>query len=188
MRIVAGRHRGRRLSAPPGSVVRPTADRVRASIFNVLVHGRAGLALDGAVVLDVFAGTGAFGLEALSRGARHATFIDNDGSALAALRKNVAALGEAERAALLRLDATAAAPPPLAARAPADVVFLDAPYQSGASAPALAGLARRGWIAAGARCVVELGRGEPFAPPAGFTLIDERAWGRTRVAFLEYGG
>ena len=126
MRIIAGRHRGRKLVAPAGAATRPTADRVRQALFDMLWHapwaGRS--AVDGALVLDAFAGTGALGLEALSRGAAHATFLETDRAALGALRANIAACREAERCAVLPADATR---PPRAARA-CTLVFLDPPY------------------------------------------------------------
>lgn len=186
MRIVGGRFRGRSLRAPAGRDVRPTADRTREAVFNILAHGAPGVDFDGASVLDVFAGTGALGLEALSRGAGHVTFIDSDAGALRAIRRNAATLGAWRQVALLKLDATRAPPPPLAAEAPCTLAFLDPPYESGDAAPALAGLAARGWIAAAAVCVVEVAAQEPLAPPPGFTVLDERTYGAARVVFLRY--
>ena len=167
MRIVGGRHRGRPLRALQGRDLRPTSDRAREAIFNILAHGMEDFRLDGASVVDVFAGTGALGLEALSRGAAHATFIDDDGRAMGSVRGNAAALGERGAVTLLTLDAARLPPPPLAA-------------------PALEGLAARGWIAPGAVCVVELAAREPFAPPATFTAVDERTYGPARVVFLRW--
>lgn len=185
MRIVSGRHRGRPLLAPEGRALRPTADRVRQAIFNILEHGLggAGAPLDGAVALDVFAGTGAMGLEALSRGAAKVVFIDRDEAALGLLRRNVAALGEQKNVLLLRLDAANLPPPPRAAGTPAAYAFLDAPYNSGLSGPALACLKGRGWIGPGAIAVIEIAAREPFAPPPGFAVLDERAYGSARVVF-----
>lgn len=186
MRIVGGRHRGRPLRAPGGRDLRPTSDRAREAIFNILAHGMEDFELDGASVVDVFAGTGALGLEALSRGAAHATFIDDDGRAMRAVRGNAAALGERGAVTLLTLDAARLPPPPLAAQAPCGLAFLDPPYGAGLAAPALEGLAARGWIAPGAVCVVELAAREPFAPPATFTAVDERTYGPARVVFLRW--
>ncbi len=183
MRIVAGAHRGRRLRAPDAGT-RPTADRVREAVFNILAHGVAGAEIDGAAVLDVFAGSGALGLEALSRGAAHATFMDDDRAALACVRANVKALGVAPHATLLDADATRPPPPPLAARAPCALIFLDPPYGSGLAAPALAALADKGWIAGGAVCVAEVAAREDLAAPAGFEVLDERTYGAARVVFL----
>ena len=183
MRIIAGTYRGRRLRAPAGGA-RPTADRVREAVFNILAHGMAGAEIDGAAVLDVFAGSGALGLEALSRGAAHATFMDDDRAALACVRANVKALGAAADATLLDADATRPPPPPLAARAPCALVFLDAPYGSGLAPPSLAALAAKGWIAGGAVCVAEVAAREDFAAPAGFGVLEERPYGAARVVFL----
>ena len=186
MRIVGGRHRGRPLRAPGGRDSRPTSDRAREAIFNILAHGMEDFRLDGASVVDVFAGTGALGLEALSRGAAHATFIDDDGRAMGSVRGNAAALGERGAVTLLTLDAARLPPPPLAARAPCALAFLDPPYGAGLAAPALEGLAARGWIAPGAVCVVELAAREPFAPPHAFKAVDERTYGPARVVFLRW--
>jgi 16S rRNA (guanine966-N2)-methyltransferase len=183
MRIVGGSHRGRRLVAPPGETVRPTSDRAREALFNILSHGNfaaAGLMFAERPVLDAFAGTGAFGLEALSRGAGAAAFIENDRAALAALRRNVAALGEAERAHIVPGDATR---PPRAAFACA-LAFLDPPYHSGMAAPALAALAAAGWLMLDALIVIEVASREPLPTPAGFTMIDERTYGAARLVFL----
>ena len=127
MRIIGGRHRGRALKALKGKDIRPTSDRARESIFNILEHTVEGGEPAGAAVLDVFAGTGALGLEALSRGARHATFIDSDRAALDCARQNARALGEAGAAVFLGLDAARLPPPPPDAGAPATLAFLDPP-------------------------------------------------------------
>src|SRR6266568_526527 len=154
LRIVGGSHRGRRLMAPPGELVRPTSDRARESLFNILSHGNfaaLGLPFADCPVLDAFAGTGAFGLEALSRGASAAAFIESERDALAALRRNVGALGEEDRAHIVAGDATR---PPRAVFACA-VAFLDPPYHSGLAAPALSALAAAGWLAPDALVVIE---------------------------------
>ena len=184
MRIVGGRLKGRRLDAPKGGDIRPTSDRMRQAVFNILEHAFGDYELTGAVVLDLFAGTGALGLEALSRGAAHATFVDDDPHALSSVKGNASALGVWRQATLLKVDAARLPPPPLAARAPCRLAFLDPPYKSGLAAPALAGLAARGWIGEGALCVAEWAAGEPFRPPAGFAAVDERTYGSGRVAFL----
>src|SRR6516162_6966738 len=145
MRIVGGRHRGRRLLAPTGDTVRPTSDRAREALFNILTHGQLaddGIPFAGAAVLDAFAGTGAFGLEALSRGAAEAFFIERDPEAVAVLRRNVASLGESAHAELIPGDATR----PPRARAPCAVVFIDPPYGSGLAGPALEALDSAGWL------------------------------------------
>ncbi len=184
MRIIGGKHRGRALKVPAAAGVRPTADRVREAVFNILVHGAAGGALEGAHVIDLFAGTGAYGLEALSRGAAHATFIDREPATLATIRRNAAAMGEATAITLLNLDATRLPPPPLAAGAPCAIAFLDPPYQSGLALPALQVLATQHWLAAGALAVVEVGAREPFQPPPRYTITDERIYGAARVILV----
>ncbi len=192
MRIVGGRHRGRRLQAPAGRALRPTADRVREAVFNVLSHsgGRigggigGGNALDGAVVLDGFAGTGAYGLEAVSRGAGHATLIDNNRDALACCRANAASVDEQSSVTVLQGDCLN----PVRPAAPCSLVFLDPPYREGLAAPALEALAGAGWLAADTLSVIELARREPFEPPEAATVLDERSYGAARIVFLRWTG
>ena len=187
LRIVGGVHRGRRLVAPAGEAVRPTSDRARAALFNILSHGRfavAGLPFAGRPVLDAFAGTGALGLEALSRGAGAAAFIENGRDALAALRRNVASLGEEDRAHVIAGDATR---PPRATMVCA-AAFLDPPYRSGLAGPALSALAAAGWLMPDALVIVEVAAREELPLPAGFTALDERVYGAARLAFLRYNG
>jgi 16S rRNA (guanine966-N2)-methyltransferase len=188
VRIIAGKHRGRAIRVPRTDGLRPTADRVREALFNILEHGLDWAGLGGAQVVDAFAGTGAFGLEALSRGAARATFLDVDGAALLAIRRNAAEMGEARNVALLKLDATRLPPSPGAADAPCDLAFLDPPYESGLAVPALQGLATRHWLAPGAIAVVEVAAREPLAVPPGFTLLDERTYGAARLVFLRMSG
>ncbi len=187
MRIVAGKHRGRSIEAPPGDAVRPTSDRARESLFNILEHGKlakGGLSpIRGARVLDVFCGTGALGLEALSRGAVHATFIDNDAGTLRLARENAAKLGESEHATFLQGDA---AHPPRATDACA-IAFLDPPYSSGLVTPALSALAGAGWFAPEAIAVIETATREDVTPPGGFHVVDERRYGKAKLTFLVYG-
>ena len=183
MRIVGGRFRGRRLTVPPGRDVRPTSDRAREAVFNILAHGFE-IDLDGLTLLDVFAGSGAMGLEALSRGATGVTFIDNDQAALNCLRRNAGAAGVARQVTPLRLDATRLPPPPRITDAPCPLAFLAAPYESGLSEPALESLAAKGWITAGSLCVVELSIRERFGLPAGFEIADDRRYGTARILFL----
>jgi 16S rRNA (guanine966-N2)-methyltransferase len=179
MRIVGGEHRGRALAAPEGLCTRPTSDRVRESVFNVLQHAKwldAALPED-AHVLDVFAGTGALGLEALSRGASGVVFMENDRAALGALRKNIETLGVTAK--VLACDALA---PPEGT--PCGLVFLDPPYGKGLSMRALVALADKGWLAPDAVCVMEMSKKAPEDFPAGFTLKDERRYG---VALVRFG-
>jgi 16S rRNA (guanine966-N2)-methyltransferase len=184
MRIVAGRHRGRAIAAPEGADVRPTADRARQAVFDLLTHHpeTAGKLLAGAEVLDAFAGTGAMGLEALSRGAARATFLDNATRAVACIRANAKALGEAGRARALIADATR----PPAPEAPVTLAFLDPPYGSGLAEAALEALAQKGWFAPGAVIVVETEAREDLHPPRGFAAFDQRRHGHARFVFLRY--
>lgn len=188
MRIVGGIHRGRRLAAPPGLEIRPTSDRAREAVFNILVHGGHGAggpsALQGAVVLDAFCGTGALGLEALSRGAARAIFIDNDPAALVAVRANIAALKEDARARVMAADATR---PPLRPKdlPPATLAFLDPPYADVNALEALAAFAEAGWLAPRALAVVEIAsRAADPKLPAGLELLDSRRYGAARVLLL----
>ena len=186
MRIVGGSHRGRHLFAPPGDAVRPTSDRAREALFNILSHGS--LAGDGGsfvgTVLDAFAGTGALGLETLSRGAAEAVFIEQDRDALSILRRNIDALGESARVRIVQGDATR---PPRAVVQCA-TVFLDPPYRSGLAVTALEALDAAGWFAPQALAVVELAAREELLPPRGFTLLDERVYGAARLVFLRCAG
>ncbi len=185
MRIVGGSLKGRTLKAPGGRDLRPTADRVRESLFNVLAHGAGGVDLEGLTVIDVFAGTGALGLEAMSRGAGHGVFIDNDGAALALVRKNAGALGLGRKVTMLRLDAARLPPPPRIAKTPGGLAFLDPPYDSGLVPPALLGLKDKGWLAEGAVAVAEVAAKEALEPPKGFEIFDERPYGAARLVFLQ---
>ncbi|MDE2517557.1 MAG: 16S rRNA (guanine(966)-N(2))-methyltransferase RsmD [Rhodospirillales bacterium] len=179
MRIIAGSWRGRALAAPAGSATRPTAERVRQALFDMLAHapwarradGRA--VLDDAVVLDGFAGTGALGLEALSRGAANAHFFETDRAALAALRANIAACGAQARARVMAADLCAAPPGPRC-----DLVFLDPPYGRDLLAPALLRLRATGWLDAATLIVAETARAAP-APAA--DILAERAHGAARL-------
>lgn len=186
MRIVAGRLKGRTIAAPEGRDVRPTSDRVRESLFNILEHrdwGTGGRSpVPGARVLDAFCGTGALGLEALSRGAAHSTFLDNARLALAVCRDNVRKLGETANADVLQGDALN----PVRPRAPYDLVFLDPPYGQDLVPRALEALAAEGWIAPGAICIAETGAKEALVPPAGFEELDDRTYGAARIRFLRY--
>ena len=184
MRIIAGRHRGRPLRAPEGRAVRPTGDRAREALFDILAHGRFAdrPVFEAARVLDAFAGTGAFGLEALSRGAAQASFIEKDRDVLAMLRGNIAALGEERNATVLATDALR--PPPAAV--PVTLAFLDPPYGEELAAPALAALAAARWFAPDALVVVEVAARQKLVPPPGFTRLEERRYGAARLVFLRY--
>jgi 16S rRNA (guanine966-N2)-methyltransferase len=182
MRIIAGRHRGRVLRAPEGEATRPTADRVRQALFDMLWHAAWGgrMAVQDQLVLDAFAGTGALGLEALSRGADHCTFFERDRAALAVLRANIALCREEPRTAVLAADVLR--PPP--AHVPCGLIFLDPPYGQGLVPRAIAALEAAGWIAAGALVVAETGQGEALEVPAGFARLAERSHGAASLHFL----
>jgi len=188
MRIVAGSLKGRRLASPEGRDIRPTADRTRQALFDILEHGHliegGGSALVDAIVLDAFCGTGALGLEALSRGAAEATFMDMNRAALDAARANAKALGVA--ANFILADATN----PPRARTAASLVFLDPPYDSALGAPALLALRDAGWIAPGAIISLEMsGPGlSRFALPEGFSAAGERRYGKARILLLRAAG
>ncbi len=186
MRIVAGKHRGRPLTSPPGWDIRPTSDRLRETLFNILIHGgfrEDGTSpLVGARVLDAFCGTGALGLEALSRGAGHAVLMDNHGEAIAAARRNAETLGETKNVTLLKADALSPG------RAPAScaLFFLDPPYGSGLAEPALSALAANGWLEEKAIGAVELGTKEAINLPPQFKIVKERRQRGGRLVFLRH--
>jgi 16S rRNA (guanine966-N2)-methyltransferase len=168
LRIVGGKHRGRAIEAPEGHATRPTASRAREALFNILAHANwrddGTSPLIDARVLDAFAGSGALGLEALSRGAAHVTFLDNDATAIKLIGENLRKLGETGSAKVVRADA---------------------PYRSGHAAAALAALAGAGWVAPGAVATVELAHNEDLVPPAGFEAIDERRYGAAKIVILK---
>lgn len=185
MRIVAGKHRGRRLEAPVGRDVRPTTDRTRQSLFNILTHGDWADerdSVEGAVVLDGFCGTGALGLEALSRGAATVLFLDKARASLDLARANAATLGETEACRFILGDAVRPPSAPMAA----DLVFLDPPYGQNLAPAALLALAEAGWVAPGALVVVEVGERDPFPLLHGFPGLDERRYPQARIIFLRY--
>jgi 16S rRNA (guanine966-N2)-methyltransferase len=182
MRIVAGAWRGRTLIAPPGNQTRPTADRVRQALFDMLLHAPWGGrdAMEGAQVLDVFAGTGALGLEALSRGAAHVTFIEQHRTALTALRANIAACRAEHCCTMLPVDALAALP-----SEPASLVFLDPPYGNDLVRRAVGHLRAVARLAPGAIMVAETGRDEPV--PTSAPLLAERVHGAARLTIWREG-
>jgi 16S rRNA (guanine966-N2)-methyltransferase len=181
MRIIAGKFRGKRLLTPIDDTIRPTADRVRESIFDIL-GSRLGPHLDGLRVLDLFAGTGAMGLEALSRGAAGAVFVDTGAEARGLIRDHIEAFGAGGVAKLLRRDATALGPS--GTMGAFDLIFLDPPYNQGLGERALASAREGGWIASDATIVLEDASEAAITLPAGFTLDDRREYGAAAVHFL----
>jgi 16S rRNA (guanine966-N2)-methyltransferase len=185
MRIVGGRLRGRALAVPRSQAIRPTADRLREALFNILIHG-CGDPVTGGRVLDLFAGTGALGLEALSRGAGFALFIDDAAAARALIRENVAALGLGGVSRIFRRDATRLGD---AQRlAPFSLVFLDPPYGQGLAQSALASAQAGGWLAPGALVVVEEAAKAAFGAPAGMEELDRRTYDDSELIFMRNVG
>jgi 16S rRNA (guanine966-N2)-methyltransferase len=185
MRIVGGRLRGRALAAPTSQAIRPTADRLREALFNILVHAY-GDPVTGARVLDLFAGTGALGLEALSRGAAFALFIDDAAEARALLRENVAALGLGGVTRIFRRDVCklGMAHPV----EPFSLAFLDPPYGRGLAEAALASARAGGWLTPDALIVIEEAASAGFAPPAGFDELERRRYDDTALIVLRHRG
>lgn len=183
MRIVGGRFKGRALVAPSGRSTRPTSDRAREAVFNVLAHAPWAPGLEGRRVLDLFAGAGALGLEAMSRGAAFALFVETDAAARGAVRDNIEALGLYGATRIHRRSATDLGDKPAGLGAPFDLVFLDPPYGKGLGEQALARLGPGGWIAPEAIAVFECGADES-PQTQGFDLLDERRYGAAKVLFL----
>jgi 16S rRNA (guanine966-N2)-methyltransferase len=177
VRIIAGQWRGRPLAAPAGIATRPTADRVRETLFSMLVS-RLG-SFDGLSVADLFAGSGALGLEALSRGAAHATFVERDSAALAALKTNIAKLGAQDRTAIAASDAIKLP----RGRGPFDLILADAPYDPGSGTAAAAAVMAADWLAAGGWLAIESRKGDPTSCD-GLTVEAERDVGRARLTLL----
>jgi 16S rRNA (guanine966-N2)-methyltransferase len=181
MRVVGGRLKGRSLVSPSSRDIRPTADRLRESLFNILIHAYDD-PVTGARVLDLFAGTGALGIEAVSRGAAFALFIDNGAEARALLRNNVEALGLGGVTKVYRRDATNLGPAhPME---PFSLVFLDPPYRMRLAEKALASLRDGGWLAPGALIVVEEAKVAEFATSQGFEQLERRTYDDTELVFL----
>jgi 16S rRNA (guanine966-N2)-methyltransferase len=180
VRITGGTLRGRALAEPADNRVRPTSDKVRQAIFNILAHNDYGVALEGAKAIDLFAGTGALGLEALSRGAAFCLFVDDSAESRALIRKNVEALNLTGVTKIWRRDATDLGPLGAGAGGPFDIAFLDAPYRKTLTAPALASLRAGGWLAPKALAIAETAEEENIAAE-GFALLDRRVYGETAV-------
>lgn len=179
MRIVSGKYGGRRLNAPEDQAIRPTSDKIRGAIFNALLSR---IDIEGAQVLDVFCGSGALGLEALSRGGAACIFIDNAPRSLALARSNAADLG-AEDVHFIRADACQLKP---SSGDPADLVFLDPPYDKALAVPALQALHDSSWLANGAVCVLEVESSFNTVLPLPYVLLNEKTYGTTRVIYLRY--
>ncbi|MCT8990201.1 16S rRNA (guanine(966)-N(2))-methyltransferase RsmD [Chelativorans sp. SCAU2101] len=178
MRVVGGSFRGRRLAAPHSDAIRPTTDRAREALFNILEHAYPGT-IEGARVLDLFAGTGALGIEALSRGAAFCLFVEQAASARALVRQNIESLGLAGRTRIFRRDATHLGP--VGTMQPFSLVFADPPYGHGLSEKAIASALAGHWLRKDALIVVEEAEATPFEPPAGIVLHERRTYATTTL-------
>lgn len=180
MRVISGTFKGRRLAAPTGTAIRPTADRIKESVFNILGRG-----LEAKRVLDLFAGTGALGIEALSRGAAWALFVDRSTTARMTIVRNIRSLGLQDRTRVIQWDIMKNLNFLLWERQPFDLVFMDPPYATNAVTPTLAALSDCRMLAPGARVVIEHGVGEPIEQhPDKLVLADQRRFGKTVVSFM----
>lgn len=186
MRIVSGEFRGKTLAAPAGEATRPTSDRARQAIFNILEHAPWSDGVRDKRVIDLFAGSGALGFEAVSRGAAFCLFVETDEAARGAIRENVEAMGLFGRTRVHRRDATQLGVRPGADGPAFEIAFLDPPYAKGLGETALQRLAEGGWLAPGAIVVFERGVGEPDFQVANFEKLDARDYGAARVHFLSY--
>ena len=185
MRIVGGALRGRAITAPKGDLVRPTSDRTREALFNILAHADFGdFDLEGARVLDLFAGTGALGLEAISRGASFALFVDDHAESRGAIRENLDTLGLNGKAKIYKRDATKLGPRPGSVGPAFSLVFADPPYGKGLGAAALLSAREGGWLAPGALCLVEETAMADFEAPEGFEELDRRRYRDTEIIFM----
>ncbi|NKD87723.1 16S rRNA (guanine(966)-N(2))-methyltransferase RsmD [Haematospirillum sp. 15-248] len=185
MQIIGGRFRGKKLVAPEGTdVVRPTAARAREAVFNILLHGlhREGFTLAGATVADLFCGTGALGLEALSRGAQSATFVDRAPTALAALKRNIRALPLDQQTQVIAGDVLNLP----RAMAPFSLIFMDPPYAEAVAGTVLQNLATNGWVKTGSIVVVETATSAHHAYVPDFQILKERRYGKAMTRFLLY--
>jgi len=179
MRIVAGKFRSATIEAPKGLDTRPTSDRVRQALFNVLEHGAPQVDFEGCRVLDLFAGSGALGIEALSRGAKFALFIEDSADARAAIRRNVEVLNLTGVSKIFRRDATKLGP--AQTLQPFDLIFCDPPYGKGLGELALQSAVEGGWVAKGAIAVLEERAGLEIGLPVPFEVIDQRDYGDTQI-------
>lgn len=185
MRIIAGIHKGRNITSTSGAEMRPTTSRTREALFSILSSGQflreeGGSVLQGARIADICCGSGALGLESLSRGAEHVTFVDRDGEHLHAVRTTIDQFGEAHKATFIRADVTALP----SCRVPYTLVFLDPPYHKSLIAAALKGLISRNWLAQGAIIIAEMGKNEKLDVPEGLIIQNERIYGKTKIVIL----
>jgi 16S rRNA (guanine966-N2)-methyltransferase len=193
MKVTAGKYRGRNIESRPDKNLRPTSSRVREAIFNLLVHGKFmkqedfvrddnPSALEGRKAVDIFCGTGALGLEAMSRGVEHVTFVDQDSKILAITRRNVEHFGEQSHAQFIRSDSTRLPRAPMKH----ELAFVDPPYNKNLAPKALESLRDQGWLAHGAVVLVEHAKKEDLTVPEKFYLVDTREYNVTRISILQY--
>jgi 16S rRNA (guanine966-N2)-methyltransferase len=189
MRIVAGRFKGLSLATPKDDRVRPTSDRAREALFNVLAHNDFGVGfkVEDARVLDLFAGTGALGLEALSRGARYVLFVDDHHESRGLIRRNVEAAHATGATKIWRRDATGLGEMPANAGGPFNLVFMDAPYRKGLTGLALASVHGGGWLAPNALVAAEIAADEMFVAPDWVATLDERRYGEAKILLMTCG-
>ena len=185
LRIVSGALKGRSIVAPEGQGTRPTSDRARQAVFNMLEHAAWAPELDGARVIDLFAGSGALGFEAMSRGASFCLFVETDDSARGAIRDNAEAFGVTGSVRVHRRSAVELGERPATVGAAFDLAFLDPPYHKGLGEQALAGLLAGGWLKSDAVVMLERGSGEPEIETPGYERLDARDYGAARVLFLK---
>lgn len=184
-KIIAGKHRGRNIETLPGKEIRPTTGMTREAVFNILMHGQFGgenSPLVGKRVVDLFCGTGALGFEALSRGAAHVSFIDQNPKALDLARKTATAFGESKNTVFIRSDSTHVPKAHLAC----SLAFVDPPYEKGMAEKGLDSLVHGHWLEDGAIIVVEQAKKETLKLPTCIVLLDERVYGITRISILKY--
>jgi 16S rRNA (guanine966-N2)-methyltransferase len=186
MRIIGGTLKGRAIKTPEGRTTRPTSDRVRESLFNILAHAPWSPGIEGRRVLDLFAGTGALGFEALSRGAAHCLFVETDEAARGIIRTNIDSFQLFGRTRVHRRSATDLGPRPGTTAEAFDLVFLDAPYNMGLSEAALQSALKGAWFAPQAVVIVETAAAEPFAHE-GLAKLDHRVYGVAALHILQYG-
>ncbi len=184
MRIVAGKFKGREIKGPTSEATRPTSDRVRESLFNILAHGIEGFSLEDVRVMDLFAGTGALGLEAISRGAKYCCFVEEDAAARGVIRTNADTCGVIGQTRIWRRDATDLGP--CTPQSPYDLVFVDPPYGRALGEKALASLTKGGWLAAGGIVVLEEATKTVVGEVVGLQVVDSRTYGDTQVRIYRF--
>lgn len=179
MRIIGGTYRGKKLITPPNASIRPTSDRMRETLFNMLEHG-TGPGIRGSHILDLFAGSGALGIEALSRNAEHVTFVDNDHSSMKLVKKNTALIGNPDNASYISLDGTK-----ITSSTPYDIILIDPPYNKGLIALSLQNILNRSLLAEDGVIVIEYASNEEFEIPAQFTELKKKKIGEATFSILE---